>query len=108
MTMKIVVFQLRPPRVLRLLVLVFIKTPERKYSVTSSDADCQHILTTSKLSGCNTYVIGAFTLFSSIKRWPTSGPSTCKHAEDSALLQSNSFSPASTVMRHRLCYGFGL
>ena len=27
-------------------------------------------------------------------------PSTCKHAEDSALLLANSFSPASTVMRH--------
>jgi len=35
-------------------------------------------------------------------------PSTCKRAEDSALLLSNSFSPASTVMRHAFVMAWAL
>jgi hypothetical protein len=35
-------------------------------------------------------------------------PSTCAVEEDSALLMCLSFSPASTVMRHALCDGFGV
>jgi hypothetical protein len=44
--------------------------------------------------------MGPFGRSSSINAMAHGWPSTCKHAEDSALLLSNSFSPASTVMRH--------
>jgi hypothetical protein len=62
------------------------------------------ILTTGSGEGCNSYVISLLALELAVHTCAA----TCLNTQHSALLSCYSFSPASTVMRPRLMYGFGV
>src|SRR5258705_10930778 len=106
MIMKIVVFHLISPCLLRLMVLLVIKTPIAPTEIFRPDVDpdLSFILTTGNSVGCNSYVISSLALDLGDRRCAA----TCLNTPHSALLGCYSFSPASTVMRPRLMYGFGV
>src|SRR6185295_13051302 len=106
MIMKIVVFHLIAPCLLRLTVLLLINTPvlPQKYSARHWMPTDDFILTTGSRGGCNSYVISLLALGPAVH----SCAATCLNTQHSALLECHSFSPASTVMRPRLMYGFGV
>jgi len=62
------------------------------------------ILTTGSSEGCNSYVISPLAVYLA----DHDCAATCLNTQHSALLRCYSFSPASTVMRPRLMYGFGV
>jgi len=62
------------------------------------------ILTTGSDGGCNSYVISRLAVYLEVHTCAA----TCLNTQHSALLRCYSFSPASTVMRPRLIYGFGV
>src|SRR5258705_13970333 len=98
MIMKILVFHLIAPCLLRLNVLLLINTPVLSQKIFSHtlDADRLFILTTDSGGGCNSYVISPLALDLGDRRCAA----TCLNTPHSALLGCYSFSPASTVMRH--------